>query len=439
VAVTLDVRRTAAPAARHASRLRVLASGTATPQRLWRLGALLVVACLVTALVSTLAGSPRTDAVGAGGARLAALDTDATQLYRSLNEAEATASSGFASGGTASPTVWARYDDHISRATQRLVHAAGLLPPGGQDAALIELIASRLPDYTALIEAARTQAGQGSPGARESRNSAARLMRTTVLPAADTLRRAQETALAANYRRASAFPIAVVLVAAVALGGVGYAAVREQRRTNRILNPGLVTAGVLLAAGLLWWLVATFGAGDRLASARAHNDVARALDEARVAVLQARAAETTGLVEDGGFGEEFATRLQRLLGAGELLDTAAERAVGDAAAERIDRIRGAAIAWQEAHRRLRALDDAGDRQAALASAVGADPQGSRAMFERLNAALADALGAEQTALAIAVRRAASALTGVAVGPALLALLAAAAAAAGIGWRMWEYR
>lgn len=432
----------AAPAGFGLSRWRTLLSGTATPDRLWRLAAMLAVGCLVTALVSMLAGLVRTDAVGAGGARIAALDTDATQLYRALNEADTTASSGFVPGGAEPPAVRARYDDQIGRASERLVHAAGLLPPGGRDLASIELIASQLPRYTALIEAARTLGDQGSPLARQSLTSASTLMRATILPAADQLRQAQSAALTTNYRQASAFPLAVLLITAAVLIGVSAVAVREQRRTNRILDLGLLAAGVLLTAGLLWWLVAALAASGRLDSARAHNDVASALDDTRVAALQARASETLALVDPGRGAQserEFTTRFQRVLGPGGLLDTAADRAEGDPNAPSIATIRKAAIDWRDAHQRLRALDDGGNHQAALASAVGSDPQGSGTTFDRLNAQLADAFGTEQTALAIDVRRADSALSGIAEGPALLALLAAAAVAVGIGRRVWEYR
>jgi hypothetical protein len=398
--------------------------GSATPQRLGRLSAVLVVGCLLTALVSGLAGSARADAVGAGGTRIAALDTDASQLYRSLNEAEAMATSGFAAVGPVPRSVVARYDDHVARATQRLVHAAGLLPPGGRDAALVERIARLLPRYTALVEAAGTLESTGSPAAREPLDRASELMRTAILPAADTLRRAQQAALTANYRQAGEFPTTVLLVGAAALLGVGYAAVRERRRTHRILNPGLVAAGVLLAAALLWWLVATIAVSDRVEAARGHNAVATGLDEARVAVLQARASETLAGVDPGGgggFAAELTGRLERLLGPGGLLDTAAAQATEDTAASGITAIRAAATEWQ------------------AAATGGAGPDGSRSAFDRVTAALADTIGTERTALAADVRGADAVLRGTAAGPAALALLAGAAAAVGIGRRIREYR
>jgi hypothetical protein len=394
---------------------RRIVFGTATPQRLERLRALLVVACLATAVVSALAGWVRADAVGAGGTEVAAADTDAGQLYRSLNEAEAMATSGFAGAGPAPPTVVARYDDHIARATQRLAHASSLLPPGGREAALVERIASLLPRYTAQVEEANTLRAEGSPGAREVLTGASDLMRTTILPAADTLRRAQEDALTANYGQASEFPTAVLLVGAIALLGTGYAAVRELRRTNRVLNPGLAVAGLLLAATLAWWSVATVAASDRLEAARGHNAVATGLDEARITALQARASESSG--DD----REFTSRLEGVLASGGLLDTVAGQATGESTTAGVAGIKAAATDWR------------------LAVATGADPDASRSAFDRLGATLADVIGTERTSLAGNVRGADTVLGGTAGGPAVLAVLAAAAAAFGIGRRIKEYR
>lgn len=395
---------------------RRIVVGTATPQRLERLRALLVVACLVTALVSGLAGWVRADAVGQGGTRAAAAATDAGQLYRSLNEAEAMAVSGFTGEWPPPPSVVARYDDHIARSTQRLSHAASLLPPGGRDAALIERIAGLLPRYTAQVQEANTLRAGGSPAtssrAREILTGASDLMRTTILPAADALRRTRDAALTENYRRAGEFPAVVLLVGALALLGVGYTGLRELRRTNRILSPGLTAAGLLLVATLVWWASATLAASDRLAAAGRHNTVATALDEARITALQARASET------GGNSREFTYLLEGVTGPGGLLDTAAGQATGESATAGIAGIRDAATDWRLAV---------------------ADPSASRSAFDRLGAALADTIGTERTALAADVTGADSALGGTAFGPTVLAVLAAAAAAFGVGRRIKEYR
>ncbi|GAA5131817.1 hypothetical protein [Pseudonocardia adelaidensis] len=392
--------------------------GSATPQRLERLRAALVVACLATAVVSALAGWARADAVGTGGTQVAAADTDAGQLYRSLNEAEAMAISGFTGAQPPPAGVVARYDDHIARATQRLTHASSLLPPGGRDAALIERMASLLPRYTAQVQEATTLRSEGSPvrdsRAREILTDASDLMRTTILPAADALRRAQDGALTDNYRRAGEFPAAVLLVGAATLLGVGYAGFRELRRTNRVVNPGLAVAGLLLVGVLGWWSIATALASDRLDAASGHNAVATALDEARITALQARASESSG------DSREFVARWESVSGPGGLLDTAAGQATGETTTAGIAGIRAAATDWRLA-------------------VSQADPEASRSAFDRLGAALADVIGTERTALAGDVRGADAALGGTAGTPAVLAVLAAASAAFGIGRRIKEYR
>ncbi|MBO0875343.1 MAG: hypothetical protein J2P19_18325, partial [Pseudonocardia sp.] len=287
------------------SRWRALASGTTTPDRLWRFGVLLIAACVAVALVSLLAGLSRQEAVGAGGTRIAALNTDTAQLYRSLNEADTMASSGLVAGGAEAPSVRARYDDHVTRAAARLVHASGLLAPDGRDAAMVERIAAWLPRYTALVQSARTRNAQGDQsGAREDLNGASGLMRNTLLPAADQLRRGQDAALAANYRGASGFPVAVLVAALVALGLLGYVGIAERRRTNRVFNLGLLAGGALLVIGLLWWLGATFLASGELGAARAHSDVTTALDDARVSALQARTAETRSVTVGGDTSDQ---------------------------------------------------------------------------------------------------------------------------------------
>jgi hypothetical protein len=79
--------------------VQLLRAGSTTPERLRRVAAGLVVGCLLTALTSVLGGLAHTDAVHDSGTRIAALDSDAAELYRSLADADATATRGYVSGG----------------------------------------------------------------------------------------------------------------------------------------------------------------------------------------------------------------------------------------------------------------------------------------------------------------------------------------------------
>ncbi|MGH3753811.1 MAG: hypothetical protein ACRDRP_14150 [Pseudonocardiaceae bacterium] len=419
---------------------RMLQAGSTTPERLRRVAAGLVVGCLVTAVVSFLGGLSRTDAVRDSGTRIAALTADAAELYRSLADADATVTSGYVSGGLEPAPVRARYDADIARAADLVVRAAGRLPAGDPAAVPVAAIGVQLPVYTGLVETARAHNRQCLPLGQSYLDSASRLMRATILPAAENLRQLQTAALAAAYQRGGAIPFAIVLIGAAVLAGVVDHAVLERRRTNRVVNTGLLAAGAALVAALLWWVVAVAVAGDRLDGARRHGAAATALDRARIAVLQARSNESLVLVARGGGGSSeqgFTTQVERVLGDGGLLADA-ERNAPDSAV-RIEAVRTALVSWRDAHRRVRELDDGGQYRPAVDSVTGADPAGSGAAFGRLDAALANAIDVERRAFTVEVGRADSALTGLTAGPAVLALLAAGAVTAGIGWRVGEYR
>jgi len=147
-------------------------------------------------------------------------------------------------------------------------------------------------------------------------------------------------------------------------------------------------------------------------------------------------ARSAGFASD----DDFTTGIDRVVGADGASGLLA-RADGGApgSADRITALRAAVGDWEAAHRQVRALDDGGNYTGAVASVVTTQPGGSGAAFAGVDAALADAIGAERAAFADGTGSAASALTGLVAGPAVLALLAAAAVAVGLGRRIGEYR
>jgi len=184
-------------------------------------------------------------------------------------------------------------------------------------------------------------------------------------------------------------------------------------------------------------------ANGRLETAQRHRDAVTELDDARTAVLQARSSESLTLVaRSAGFAsdDDFTTGIARVVGpdgTSGLLARADSGAPGST--DRITAIAMAVGDWQAAHRRVRELDDGGRYHDAVTSVVSTTPGGSGAAFERLDAALAEAIDAERAAFAAATASADRVLTGLTMGPAVLALLAAAAVAAGLGRRIGEYR
>jgi hypothetical protein len=424
-------------------RLRVIATGPTTPDRLRRVGAVLVLGCLLAGVVGLVDGAARAEAVSEGGTRISAVHDDAAELYRSLADADAMATSGFVSGGQEPAEVRARYDRDIADASARLVHAAAMLPADDPAAPSVATISAQLPVYTGLVESARAYNRQGLPLGQSFLDTASRLMSREILPAAEELRRQQAAALSDAYDRAGAAPIAVLLIGLAALAAVADAAVRERKRTHRVLSVGLTVAAAGLIIALLWWALATSVASARLADAGRHSTVADTLDEARAAVLQARSNESLVLVARGGGAADtgFTAGIERVLGAGAErgLLAAATDVAEPAADARIADVRGATEQWNNAHRTLRELDDGGNYRDAVASATGADTEGSGVAFDRLGAVLGQTIDAERAAFRADADAAAAALTGLAIGPPALALLAAVGAAVGIWRRVEEYR
>ena len=378
------------------------------------------------------------------GTRLAALNADAAQLYQALADADAMATSGFVAGGREPAAVRNRYDDDIARASARLVQAAGRLPDRRSGrSSRSPRISGQLPDYTGLIETARVYNRQGLPLGQSYLDSGSRLMREEILPAAEQLRRLQAAALEADYQRGGVLPVAALLIGVAALAAVVDVALAERRRTNRVLSLGLLLAGVALTAALLWWAVALLVAGSHLGDARRHSDAAAALDDARAAVLQARSNESLVLVARSG-GSTLGRGLLRPAEPGARPGRqrrAARRPPGRRCRPRRSPRSGRGrVAWQDAHRRLRGLDDGGDYRAAVASATGADPAGSGVAFQRLDSTLggvADARAAGLRRRSRRGRRRADRRSR--SGRRCWRWLAAAAAAAGIARRVGEYR
>jgi hypothetical protein len=266
-------------------------------------------------------------------------------------------------------------------------------------------------------------------------------MQTAMLPAVEQVRSAESTALAAAYRQGAAIPFAVLAIGLAAVLALVDLELRERRRTNRVLNLGLLVAGLAVVVLVGWWAVAAITADARLGGAQGHSDAGAALDAARIAVLSARSNESLVLVarnSGGGSSDQgFAIQLARVVDNGGLL-ARAEGADPDLA-DRVGALRAAAIAWGDAHRGVRLLDDGGRYPQAVASVVGQGPGTSGGAFDALDAALAKATGEERAAFAVDVAAAEGVLVVLPWISAALALVAAGAVTVGIGRRVGEYR
>ena len=165
-------------------------------------------------------------------------------------------------------------------------------------------------------------------------------MRTALLPAAQRLYDAENSSLGTTSAQATGLPlIAVTLAVGLGLGGVLYLASRWlRRRTNRVLNAGLVVAGAVVVVSLAWLAVAYAGGRSDLLAAQARGSTpVAALARVDIAAQQAHADESLTLIDNSGddvYQQDYLTE-ERALGPGPgtlLTAAAAAAAVGSPAA-----------------------------------------------------------------------------------------------------------
>jgi hypothetical protein len=416
----------------------------ATPTMLRALQVGLAVLLALAGTVSLVAASDRIQATDEITVRLQPLSLDATGVYRSLASADATVTGGFLAGGIEPAAVRARYASDVAAAANGIAHAA----TQSTDAATADQIADlgeQLPVYTGLVEQARAGNRRALPIGAAYLRRASELMQTSMLPAAEAVQARQARLLDDAHRRAASFPTGALLTAVLALVGLGLAQAWLAFRFHRVLNAGLVAATASVLVGLVWWVVAGFGAGANLRLAHAHGEtLSDGLGPAQVAALQARASENLALVQrDGGSTEQdFVDRMQRLSrddGAGGALGAAAVLAPDQRGKEGVAAAVRAARGYQAAHDGVFQVSAEGKYDEAVGRAESTAPDGSASAFDRLTAALDAVSGEQRTAFDEAMDTARVWRTGWRSGTALLALLAIVGAVLGVGRRGEEYR
>ncbi|MEU1092510.1 hypothetical protein [Streptomyces sp. NPDC005877] len=439
-----------APAARRGgwatARERVRAAATTEPGRLWIIGT--VVALLVVAFGAVTAWQVTDRAAAADDvvSRSQPLSADAASIYRSLADADTAAASGFLAGAKEPRAVRVRYEADIATASRLLVKAAANTTGASDSGRAIASLNEQLPVYNGLIEQARANNRQGFPVGGAYLRYANEQMTKHLLPAAQDLYEAETGRLYDDYDQAETWPYAALAVGAVALGALFWAQRRTYRRTNRVLNHGLL-AGTAASAVVLLWLVAGHAvAAADLSDSRTHGQESlKVLNDARINSLQARANENLTLVargavltEDGkedkydaDYKAEMKELVDQLGSAGDLADDSAGRTP-------VEEARGSVTEWRQRHDQAHRTDTDGDYEGALEQVIGASGSTGQS-FDRVDAALEKAIGHEQREFTRAASDGRGALTGLPLGAAVLAVLGAAAAGVGVSRRLAEYR
>ncbi|MFJ9715170.1 hypothetical protein ACIRPQ_04360 [Streptomyces sp. NPDC101213] len=437
-------RRTAL--AEGADRLR--SAATTEPGRLRAVGAVLALLVVAFGAVTAWQTSDRAAAADDVLHKSQPLSSAAADIYRSLADANTAAAGGFLAGGQESAASRERYEDDIDTAAAKLVTAANNSGAGSPSTEAITKLNTLLPEYKGLVERARTYNRQGFPVGGAYLRYANQKMQDEMLPAAEDLYERENQRLQDDYAAAKPYPWAAIALGVLALAALAWAQHRDYRRTNRVLNHGMVAASAASAVVLLWLVVGHSVARAGLNDSYEHG--VRSLDvlhDARIASLKARGNENLTLVARGAetvkvddtavdvydhdFTEEMATLGKGLAAAAELADDrAGEKPVSTAQSNMAE--------WKKRHAAARAQDDNGNYEQALALVIGAKGA-TGACFDGVDASLATALDHERHEFRQAAGDGLDAMGGLPLGAAVLAVLAAAGALVGIGRRLSEYR
>ncbi|MFJ8283343.1 hypothetical protein ACIQ7S_04175 [Streptomyces griseoluteus] len=437
-------RRTAF--AEGAERLRDAA--TTEPGRLRVIGAVLALLVVAFGAVTAWQSGERASAADDVLTRSQPLSSGAAAIYRSLADANTAASTGFLAGPRESAANRERYEEDIRTAASGLVRAAADTEPGSASEATVRKLNRLLPEYKGLVERARVYNRQGYPVGGAYLRYANEKMQTEMLPAAQDLYTKENQRLDADYADATPYPWAAIALGLLALAALGLAQYRDFRRTNRVLNHGLVAASAATAVVLLWLLAGHTVARAGLFGSYDHGIRSlNVLHNAQIAALKARGNENLSLVArgaetvevNGAKQDAYYYAFDRDLAALEARLTEARRLADDAAGGApVDSALADTAEWKKRHGAARTEDERGNYQRALDQVIGADDT-TGAAFDGVDGSLTRALGHEQTEFDRAAADGRDAMGGLPAGAAVLGVLGAAGAVFGIGRRLSEYR
>jgi hypothetical protein len=393
-----------------------------------------------------------------GGVQIIGHDTApsvvAAQAIRAhLSNLDAEAANALLTRGSAQTKAWASYTAEQGLLSDFLVTAAQNITYGDKERNPILTISTGVQAYAGLIGVARASAestlseSMAPDAALASIRLATNLLNTKLLPAAVALNDANETVLNNTWNgRKSAFfqdRAGLILGALPALVSLALLQIWLAAKTNRLLNPGLLAATLVMAVAALWALIGSGAAATALTSAKQDAfDSVRAIWKARAVAYSANADESYFLL-DSPNKQNYATAFQA-----KIVDLTDRDFLAKAARDRyIDRrvtpfqrmacgggtkpeFKGllgdellnvtfegecaaavgsytALAAYLDVDEKMRGLDRAGLRDAAIALDVGTDTGDSNHAFGLFDKALQKIIDINQSAFDASIARAES--------------------------------
>lgn len=355
--------------------LRDAMSGT--PGRLRAVGIVSVAAALLFGLAAGQAFRSADGALGRAAAnsdqlvRIQAIQTNVVQ-------ADADATNAFLVGGLEPAAQRASYTDAIASASGLVAQAAQHQPADGNALAALN---QSLVAYTSLVEQARANNRQALPVGAQYVKSASADLRAEALPLLANLGEANDARVTEEFDRAARSALWLVLPGLLALLVLALSLVWLARRTRRYVNVPLAAGAVVV---LVTSVLGTIGLLSVRSSVDATRDgvyaATRSTAQARIAGFDAKSNESLTLIARGS-GSAFEKAWQAsstAVGAGL---TALEQ---NPASSGLD-----PLPWGDyttVHEEIRALDDAGDWEGAVALATGSGPDSGNSAFAAFDTA-----------------------------------------------------
>ena len=423
--------------------------GRTTPTRLRLLMIGLLLASLAWGAVGAWAVGQHASAAQDVVSTSEPLSLSAQQMYRSLSDADVTATTAFLSGPYEPLAARQRYAADIAQAATDLsaLRNAASASSGPRLLASLSAVSTGLPVYTGDVAQAQTEYALGYLLTGGSfMQVASEEMHLTLLPAARTIYAQENAGLTAASARATGLPpIVVVLVLALAIAVVLYRAQRWLwRRTHRVVNYGLAAATALLLACALWLIVAFAVARADLHQGTGHGSApAETLAQAAIDAQQIRGDEILNLISRSGdttFVQDY-TKVRAALGPGPgtLLTGAIAASPGGTGAQWASAAASDVQPWYAVNDQIYQLD-AQARYAAETRLVTGTGAGSSATgFGKVENDLSRAIAADQVIFHANATAGSGAFGGLEVGIIVVAVLMALGCVWGLSVRLAEYR
>jgi hypothetical protein len=350
----------------------------------------------------------------------------AQNLYAALSAADAAAASAFLSGGIETGPMQARYKQALADAASALTDVSAGTTDTKTRTAVADMSA-KLAAYTGLVETARANNRQGFVIGSAYLREASSLMQTSMLPSAQKIYSENLASLNDDQHNVASLPTISLALLGVVLAAIVVGSVILVGRTNRQFNLGLIATAVAVLLVIGWIVVGIrLAAGDIERSQAEGTAKFEHLAKARITAQQARTDENLELIARSDITareKSFNDHIE---------DLAAMVHTGPSAAA------DAVTKWTASHRKQVEAYDAGDYPAAVAQAIGPDPDGSAAQFTAVEASLRNEIQQTRATLRDRVASAGAQLAWSPTGTLALMVVAAVVAVVGLWPRLKEF-